>query len=183
MQAIEPKEDKNWTTCTGAFVSRGADYVYAQCVQRLQLVLISRTTDINLPRNMRLKPVTLLKDTEKRATKTCTCFATLLQNDLRIAMLDVLPPTFKPVNNLTCCNTGLMWVVKRATLLFNSFCSNVATQVARFLLPVFPYLKHIVRVFTENDNWYLEFECDWLLNKIHLARDRAAVVTDRAAFV
>ena len=51
-----------------------------------------------------------------------------------------------------------------------------------FFLPVFPYIKHIVRVFIENDNWYLEFECDWLLNKIHLARDRAAVVTDRAVF-
>ena len=45
------------------------------------------------------------------------------------------------------------------------------------------FFKHIVRVFIENDSWYLEFECDWLLNKIYLARDRAAVVTDRAAFV
>ena len=34
-----------------------------------------------------------------------------------------------------------MWVVKRETLLFNSFFSNVAGQVARFLLPVFPYLN------------------------------------------
>ena len=67
-------------------------------------------------------------------------------------------------------------------MLFNLFCSNVARQVTRFLLPVFPYIKHIVRVFKENDNWYLEFERDWLLNKIHLARDRAAVVTDRAVF-
>ena len=37
------------------------------------------------------------------------------------------------------CKTTL--VIKRATSLFNSFCSNVARQVARFLLPVFPYLK------------------------------------------
>ena len=75
-------------------------------------------------------------------------------------------------------------MVKRATSLLNSFCSNVARQVARFLLLVFPYLiKHIVRVFIENDNRHLEFECDWLLNKIQLARDRAAVVTDRATFV
>ena len=37
------------------------------------------------------------------------------------------------------CKTAL--VIKRATSLFNSFCSNVARQVARFLLPVFPYLK------------------------------------------
>ena len=36
-------------------------------------------------------------------------------------MLRVSPPTFKPVNNLTCCKTGLMLHV--------------------FLLPVFPYIK------------------------------------------
>ena len=56
-------------------------------------------------------------------------------------MLHVLPPTFKPVNNLIWCKTGLMWVVKHAKSLFNSFCSNLAKQVARFLLPDFPYLK------------------------------------------
>ena len=40
-----------------------------------------------------------------------------------------------------------MWVVKCATSLFNSFCSNVAKQVARFLLPVFPYLNiHLWRM-------------------------------------
>ena len=32
------------------------------------------------------------------------------------------------------------WVVKRATSLFNSFCSNVSKQVASFLLP--PYLHY-----------------------------------------
>ena len=59
-------------------------------------------------------------------------------------MLRVLPPKFKPVNNLICCKTGFMWMVKRATSLFNSFCSNVAKQVARFLLPVFPVpLQHL----------------------------------------
>ena len=36
--------------------------------------------------------------------------------------------------------TGLNVSVKRATSLFNSFFSNVSRQVARFLLPVFPYL-------------------------------------------
>lgn len=43
-----------------------------------------------------------------------------------VAMLRVLPLTFKPVNNLICCKTGLMWVVKRKTSLFNLFCSGVA---------------------------------------------------------
>ena len=32
-------------------------------------------------------------------------------------------------------------MVKRATSLFNSLCSNVAKQFAFFLLPAFPYLK------------------------------------------
>ena len=34
---------------------------------------------------------------------------------------------------LLCCKAGLMWVAKRATLLFNSFCSNVAKHVACLL--------------------------------------------------
>ena len=33
----------------------------------------------------------------------------------------VLPPTFKPVINLIHCKTGLMWMVKRATSIFNCF--------------------------------------------------------------
>ena len=36
---------------------------------------------------------------------------------------------------------GFMSVVKCTTLLFNLFCSNVAKQVACFLLPIFPYLN------------------------------------------
>ena len=57
-----------------------------------------------------------------------------------IAILRLLPRMFKPINNLICCKACLMWVVKRATSLSNSFCSNVAKQVALFLLPVFLYL-------------------------------------------
>ena len=62
-------------------------------------------------------------------------------------MLGVLPPMFKPVYNLICCKTGLMWVVKRATSLFNSFRSNLAKQVARFLLPVFTYPNIVAKLF------------------------------------
>ena len=40
-------------------------------------------------------------------------------------MLHILTPTFKPVNDLICGKAGLMWVVKCATSLFNSICSNV----------------------------------------------------------
>ena len=58
-------------------------------------------------------------------------------------MLRVLPPMFEHVNNLICRKTGLMWVVKRATPLFNSFCSNVAKQVARFCSPFFRTLRQV----------------------------------------
>ena len=47
----------------------------------------------------------------------------------------VLQPLFKPVNNRICCKSGLMWLVKRARYLFDSFCRNVATQVAGFCCP------------------------------------------------
>ena len=47
----------------------------------------------------------------------------------RATMLRVSPPTsVKPVNNLICCKTGLIWVIKRTTTLFNSFCGNVTWQ-------------------------------------------------------
>ena len=40
-------------------------------------------------------------------------------------------------NNLICCRTGLNVGGKRATLHFNSFCSNVAKQGARFCCPFY----------------------------------------------
>ena len=48
-------------------------------------------------------------------------------------MMHVLPAVFKSVNNLICCKRGLMWIAKRATSLFNSFCSNDARHVGCFL--------------------------------------------------
>ena len=73
-----------------------------------------------------------------------------------IAMLRVLPPKLKPVYNLICRKTGLTWVVIHTTLLFNLFCSNVARQVARFLLPVFPYLKGLGAVCSHPTNTYFK---------------------------
>ena len=70
--------------------------------------------------------------------KHAACFATLLQNELN---RDVARFT---THVQTCLATNQVvdrWVVKRATSLFNSFCSDVAKQVACFLLPVFAYLK------------------------------------------
>ena len=70
-----------------------------------------------------------------------------------IAILRVIPPMFKPVNNLIYCKTGFMCVVRRATSLFNLFCSNVAKQVARFLLPVFP--STLIRFLSHTELWAL----------------------------
>ena len=71
-----------------------------------------------------------------------------------------LPHTFKPVNNLICCMSGWMWVVKRATSLFNSLYSNVARQVARFLLPVFPFLKVMLDETIRNDDFSATQRCN-----------------------
>ena len=87
------------------------------------------------------KVTSSLKARKNGRKERTTCLATLLKNELNSDVLPVLPPAFKPVDNLICCKTGLTWVVKRATSLFNSFYSNVARQVVRFLLPVFPYLN------------------------------------------
>ena len=70
------------------------------------------------------------------------------------ATVRVWPLTFKPVrpvNNLIFCKTGLMWLRKSATLLFKSFRSNVARQVACVLLPFFLYLDFCLKpnYFTE----------------------------------
>ena len=55
--------------------------------------------------------------------KTCNLFATLLQNELNLAILRVLPLTFKQ---------GCRGWQNAQTSLCNSFCSNIAKQVAPF---------------------------------------------------
>ena len=61
----------------------------------------------------------------------------------KITMLCVLPPSFKPVNNLICCKTDMMWVAIRAISIFNWFCSNVARRVALFCCPFYLHLRYI----------------------------------------
>ena len=63
--------------------------------------------------------------------KYATCHATMLQNEL---INDVARFTIhnKPVLQQIRLLTGLNWVIKRVTSLFNLFCSNVAKQVTRF---------------------------------------------------
>ena len=82
----------------------------------------------------------LLDGLQKRETarkrKRATCFATLRQNELKSGVVCF-------TNDVQTCQQPdllqdrLMWVVKRATPIFNSFCSNAAKQVACFLLSVF----------------------------------------------
>ena len=55
-----------------------------------------------------------------------------------------LQQMFATIKNLICSKTGLMWVVKRTTSLFNSFCSNVAKQVARFCCTFYHRVKGAV---------------------------------------
>ena len=76
--------------------------------------------------------------------KRATCFATLLQNKLNSDVTCFNRPTFEPVLQLrfpVFPRFFFSWVMKRTTLPFNSFCSQVTKQVALFLLPFFPYLK------------------------------------------
>ena len=85
------------------------------------------------------------KASVKRATKNIQLVMQHYCKTSWKAMLCVLPLSSKPVNNLICCRTGLMWVVKRGTWPRNSFCSNVANQVACFFFVArfffYPYLK------------------------------------------
>ena len=104
---------------------------------------------------------------QKKCSWSCNIAAKRVEQQL-IPMMGFLPPTFKPVNNLICCMSGLMWVVKRATSLFNSFCYNVTRQVARFLLLVFPYLQVMLDKTICNDdfqgNTALQHCCDVVSN-------------------
>ena len=75
-------------------------------------------------------------------------------------MFRVLPSTFKSVNNLICCKTGFMWVVKRGTSLFNSLCSNVARQVACFLLP---FKRTLTVLAYKKKTFFSPAEC-WLVS-------------------
>ena len=107
------------------------------------LIIVEKQSQVRYPTCMSIFSHNVAKGTEKRTTKNVQLVLQHCCKTSWIAMLRILPPMFKPVNNLICCQTGLMWVVKHTTLLFNSFWSNVARQVAHFLLPVFPYLNAV----------------------------------------
>ena len=70
-------------------------------------------------------------------------------------MLHVLPTTFEPVLQQIRLQGLFSWVVKRAALLFNSFCSNVAKKVARFFCCLFTVpltAPPLLRQENENEN-------------------------------
>ena len=100
---------------------------------------------IILDENRSLNAKETIQNKTKAAVKRATKYVQLvLQHCCKpswIAMLRVLPPMFDPVLQEIRMQGLFSWVVKRATSLFNSFCSHVAKQIARFLLPVLPYLR------------------------------------------
>ena len=79
------------------------------------------------------------KDTVKRAKKRATCLVTLLQNELKsdVARFTTHVQTCLATNQVSFKRGKTGNIAK----LSNSFCSKVAKQVARFLLPALPYLK------------------------------------------
>ena len=83
------------------------------------------------------------KDTEKRATKNVQLVMQHCCKATWIGMLRGLLTSFKPVNNLICCKTGLMWVVKRATSLFNSLC-HAASYLWKWKLYDFTFENRLV---------------------------------------
>ena len=67
------------------------------------------------------------------------CKTSELNSD--VARSQVLPATKTNLATLFGARQVWTWVVKRATSLFNWFCSNVACKTSSTSLPVLPYLK------------------------------------------
>ena len=87
----------------------------------------------------------MLKVRKNGQQKTCnkkraTCLATLLQNELN-SDVTRLPPTVKPVINLICCKTGLMWVVKRVHLYSTRFAAMLQEKLHVFCFRFFRTLN------------------------------------------
>ena len=83
------------------------------------------------------------------------------------AKLHVLQPTFEPVLYQIRLQGFFSWVVKRAALLFNSFCSNAAKQVSCFLLPMLlltDFEMSLLRVswLTIRFQWHCFIEVYWV---------------------
>ena len=76
-------------------------------------------------------------------------------------MLHLFKPTFKPVDNLICCKTGMMWVIKPATSLYSTPVLPMSEDKLRaFLLPVFAYLKAMLHGTICNDDFSATQRCN-----------------------
>ena len=100
-------------------------------------IILNKNRSLNTKETIQNKT----KAAVKRATKNVQLVLQHCCKPSWIAMLRVLPPMFDPLLQEIRMQGLFSWVVKRATSLFNSFCSHVAKQIERFLLPVLPYLR------------------------------------------
>ena len=73
---------------------------------------------------------------QKTSNLSCNNAANELNNDVAL-----FTTHNKPVLQQIRLLTGLNWVIKRTTSLFNLFCSNVAKQVTRFCCPFYRSLS------------------------------------------
>ena len=105
----------------------------------------------------------------------CNLFYNIAAKRVEKRILRVLPLSFKLINNLICCLTGLNVVVKRVILLFHSFCSNVTKQVAWFCYPFYrrfaaPWVNKLQ--FTKNLQYLLLLTPYREQNKLHIFVER-----------
>ena len=73
-------------------------------------------------------------------------------------MLRILPPMFKPVNNLICCQTGLMWVVKHTNTAIQLILKQCCKTSCTFFVPPFFRTLTLFRNILNNvsgNNFYL----------------------------
>ena len=76
-------------------------------------------------------------------------------------MLHLFQPTFKPVDNLICWKTGLMWVIKPATSLYSTpFLAMLQDKLRVFCCPFFPYLKVMLHGTIRNDDFRATQRCN-----------------------
>ena len=76
-----------------------------------------------------------------------------MKSDHHVARFTI-PRKRETLCNLSCCKADSNFLVKRATSLFNSFCSDVGKQVARFL---------VARFCGSLNKWCSEFKCSYLI--------------------
>ena len=116
------------------------------CLVTNQVVASCVNTDFWLYTGVTSLPANQVCLTPVKRT-TCTEFAAKSRTTRYF-----LQPLFASCSNPICFRTGLVWVVKRTISLFNSLCTNVAKQVARFRGPFYRTFRSntiITQVFTK----------------------------------